>query len=178
MPDHDASSADPVIFPGSDAPAPTNSELLDRHVRVVLPLPLPDALDYLAPDGMAPLETGSFVRVSLGVRNLVGVVWGGACGELPVERLKPILEVLPVPKLKPELRRFVERVAAYTMTPPGSVLRMTMSVGDALQAPRPRRVCAASSAGLAALSGTAPAKPLTPARQRVLEALRDGLPLA
>jgi len=177
MPDHDASSADPVIFPGSDAPAPTNSELLDRHVRVLLPLPLPDALDYLAPDGMAPLETGSFVRVSLGVRNLVGVVWGGACGQLPVERLKPILEVLPVPKLKPELRRFVERVAAYTMTPPGSVLRMTISVPEALEPLRPRRVCAVVAAGVAALAAAEPGKRMTPARRRVLEALGQGPPL-
>src|SRR5271166_4876649 len=179
MPDDHASSADPPIVCGSDAAGRPGGELAAlRHVRVLLPLPLPAALDYLAPDGGAPPEPGSFVRVPLGVRSLVGVVWGGADGELPVERLKPVAEALPIPPLRPELRRFVERVAAYTMAPPGSVLRMTMSVGDALQAPRPRRVCAASSAGLAALSGTAPAKPLTPARQRVLEALRDGLPLA
>jgi primosomal protein N' (replication factor Y) (superfamily II helicase) len=115
--------------------------------------------------------------VPLGGRSLVGVVWGVAEGDLPVERLRPVVEALPVPPLRPELRRFVERVAVYTMAPPGSVLRMTMSVGDALQPPRPRRVCAASSAGLAALSGIASAKSLTPARQRVLKVLRDGLPI-
>ena len=179
MPDDHASSADRPIVCGSDVSGRPDRELAaDRHVRVLLPLPLPSALDYLAPDGGVPPEPGSFVRVPLGGRSLVGVVWGVAEGELPVERLKPVVETLPIPPLRPELRRFVERVAVYTMAPPGSVLRMTMSVGNALQPPRPRRVCAASSAGLAALSGIASAKSLTPARQRVLEALRDGLPLA
>src|SRR5271167_523308 len=179
MPDDHASSADPPIVCGSDAAGRPGRELAaDRHVRVLLPLPLPAALDYLAPEGGAPPEPGSFVRVPLGVRSLVGVVWGGADGELPVERLKPVVEALPIPRLRPELRRFLERVAAYTMAPPGSVLRMTMSVAEALQPPRPRRVCAASPAGLAALSGTSPAKRLTQARQRVLGALRHGPPLA
>jgi primosomal protein N' (replication factor Y) len=179
MPDDHASSADPPIVCGSDAAGRPGRELAaDRHVRVLLPLPLPTALDYLAPDGGPPPEPGSFVRVPLGVRSLVGVVWDGAGGELPVERLKPVAEALQIPRLRPELCRFVERVAGYTMAPPGSVLRMAMSVGDALQPPRPRRVCAASSAGLAALSGTPPAKRLTPARQRALETLRDGPPLA
>ena len=54
-------------------------------------------LDYLVPEGMAPPEPGSFVRVPLGVRSLVGVVWEGAEGELPVERLKPVVEALPIP---------------------------------------------------------------------------------
>jgi len=176
MPDDHASSADPPIACGT-ASAPGEQPAALRYVRVLLPLPLPAALDYLAPDGAAPAP-GSFVRVPLGVRSLVGVVWGEADGELAVERLKPVAEILPIPPMQPELRRFVERVAAYTMAPAGAVLRMTMSVAKALQAPRPRRVCAASPSGLAALADAAPPKPLTPARRRVLEALHDGPPLA
>src|SRR5271166_5409178 len=179
MPDDHASSADRPIVCGSDVSGRPGRELAaDRHVRVLLPLPLPAALDYLAPDGGAPPEPGSFVRVPLGGRSLIGVVWGGTDGELPVERLKPVVEVLPIPQLRPELRRFVERVAAYTMAPPGIVLRMTMSVAAALEAPRPRRLCAISPTGLAALSGTASAERLTEARRRVLEVLHQGPPLA
>ena len=126
------------------------------------------------PEGAAPPEPGTFVRVPLGQRSLVGVVWDGADDELPVERLKPVLEVLPLPRLRPELRRFVERVAAYTMAPPGTVLRMAMSVAEALETPRPRRLCVARPAGLAALAGTPTGKRLTPARRRVLEVLRKG----
>jgi primosomal protein N' (replication factor Y) len=168
MPDDHASSADLPIVRSADRPGEEPVAL--RHARVLLPLALPAALDYLAPDGAAPVEPGSFVRVPLGVRTLVGVVWGEADGELPVNRLKPIVETLPLPPLRPELRRFVERVAAYTMAQPGMVLRMTMSVTAAMQPPRPRRMCAISPAGRAALSD-APARVLTQARRRVLEAL-------
>src|SRR6516165_10274254 len=120
MPDDHASSADPPIVCG--AAAGGEQPAAYRHVRVLLPLPLPAALDYLAPAGAAP-GPGSFVRVPLGVRSLVGVVWGEADGELAAERLKPIAETLPIPPMQPELRRFVERVAAYTMAPPGAVDR-------------------------------------------------------
>jgi len=122
-------------------------------------------------------EAGSFVQVPLGGRRVTGVVWDGTGLDLPLERLKPVLETLPAPKLQPELRRFVERVAGYTMASPGSVLRMTMSVPEALQPPRPRRICAASPAGVLALADPRPGKRLTLTRQRVLEVLRDGPPL-
>jgi primosomal protein N' (replication factor Y) (superfamily II helicase) len=168
MPDSDASS--PGTFCGSAA---VDKPRAAGHLRVLLPVALPAPLDYLAPTGMAPPDPGSFVRVPLATRNLVGVVWEGAGGELPAERLKPILEILSVPPLRPELRRFVERVATYTMTPPGMVLRMAMSVPEALQPPRPRRLCAPTPAGLVALAES----PLTPARRRVLEALCAGPPL-
>ena len=45
------------------------------RVRVMLPLPLPEPLDYLMPEGAAFPEPGSFVRVSLGPRRMIGVVW-------------------------------------------------------------------------------------------------------
>src|SRR6185437_5947982 len=76
-------------------------------------------------------------------------------------RLKPIGEILPTPRLRPELRRFVERVARYTLSAPGVVLRMAMSVEDALLPPPPRRVCAATPAGLAALREPPGEKQLT-----------------
>ena len=169
MPDDHASSTDLPIVCGVAA-TPSEKPAAFRQVRVLLPLPLPDALDYLAPEGAPLPEAGSFVRVPLGGRSLVGVVWDAPDGELSVERLKPIAEALTIPRLRRELRRFVERVAAYTMAPPGSVLRMVMSVTAALEAPRPRLVCAASPAGLTALCAS---QRLTPARRRVLEAVRD-----
>src|SRR5689334_1609294 len=168
MPDDHASSREPSPIGVGER------EVSGRRVRVLLPLPLAEALDYLVPDGALPPEPGSFVRVPLGQRSVTGVVWDGAGTEVGEERLKPITETLATPRLKPELRRFVERAAAYTMSPPGVVLRMTMSVPDALQPPRQRRLCAASSAGLAALAGTATEPRLTPARRRVLEILRSG----
>ncbi len=146
---------------------------LSTRVRVMLPLPLPEALDYLPPDGKIPPEPGSFVTVGLGSRRLIGVVWEEGGGELPVERLKPVLDILPTPRLRPEMRRFVERVAAYTLTPPGMVLRMAMSVEEALLPRPPRRVCAITPAGVAALDDAALGPKLTAARRRVLQALHD-----
>src|SRR6266849_9652703 len=163
--------------------SPANSGEADRplaghKVRVMLPLPLPEPLDYLVSGGAAVPEPGSFVRVSLGSRRVIGVVWEGADEESgsarPLERLKPIVEILPTPKVRPELRRFVERVALYTLSAPGAVLRMAMSVEEALLPPPPRRVCAATPAGLAALAEAVPGKQLTASRRRVLEALRQG----
>ena len=64
--------------------------------------------------------------------------------------------------MRPELRRFVDRVAAYTLAPPGAVLRMAMSVAEALLPPPPRRVCAISGRARGARRAR-PGKPLTPA---------------
>ena len=144
-------------------------------VRVMLPLPLPAPLDYLVPQGVAAPAPGSFVRVTLGPRRVIGVVWEGEAGrDLPVERLKPVIEVLPAPPVRPELRHFVERVAAYTLAAPGMVLRMVMSVEEALLPAAPRRVCAITEAGLAALAESPAPRQLTAARRRVLAALREG----
>ena len=142
-------------------------------VKVLLPLPLRGVLDYRRPEtGPAPVP-GEFVRVGLGSRRLAGVVWDdGSEGAVPAERLKAVIEILPTPALRPELRSFIDRVAAYTLAPAGAVLRMAMSVEAALLPPPPRRVCEMTPAGLAALDGGKAVK-LTAARSRVLEALRD-----
>jgi primosomal protein N' (replication factor Y) (superfamily II helicase) len=160
----------PANCAGRSAPV---LEARDR-VRVLLPLPLPAALDYRVPDDQAPPEPGSFVRVSLGTRQLTGVVWEGDTDNVPSERLKPIVEVLPAPPLPAELRRFIERVASYTLSPPGMVLSMAMRSEAALLAPSPRRVCAITEEGLAVLNESPPPKRLTPGRRRVLEVLREG----
>jgi len=166
MADRPANCAGLVAAPG-DAP--------DR-VRVLLPLlPLPAALDYRVATGEALPGPGSFVRVSLGSRRMIGVVWDGEADDVPPERLKPVDEVLAVPPLPAELRHFIDRVASYTLAPPGMVLGMAMRSEAALLPPAPRRVCIITEAGLAALAETPPPKRLTPGRRRALEILRDGL---
>mgnify|MGYP006163434985 CR=1 FL=1 len=65
------------------------------------------------------------------------------------------------------LRRFVDWVSAYTLAPPGPVLRMAMSVPSALEAPKTELVYRpAAPTGDTALK-------LTAARRRVLEQLKD-----
>jgi primosomal protein N' (replication factor Y) len=160
----------------ADCPAslasPPDVSLVSNRLRVLLPLPLPAALDYRASEGEAAPEPGRFVRVNLGPRRLIGVVWEGEGDEVAEERLRPIVEMLPTPPLSTELRRFIDRVAGYTLAPPGMVLRMAMSIEAALLPQAPRRVCAITEDGIAALAEP-PSKNLTPARRRVLEVLRD-----
>ena len=155
----------------------------DRHARctavavrvsVLLPLPLDGAYDYeaTADAGLAP---GDFVRVPLGGRTLDGVVWGEAKGDVAPARLKSVIERLPAPPLRQELRRFIDWVAHYTLSAPGAVLRMAMSVPEALLPPRSITGFALTAAGSAARA--AGGESLTPQRRRVLGLLADGPPL-
>src|SRR5437868_7125189 len=114
----------------------TETEAPTRRVSVLLPLPLAGAYDYLVPPEL-DLEPGDFVVAPLGPNVFMGVVWGEASGGLPASRLKPVAERLAVMPLPEVGRRFVDWVAQYTMSPPGAVLRMAMSVTAALEPPRP-----------------------------------------
>src|SRR5581483_1123529 len=106
------------------------------RIRVLLPLPLAGAYDYLSA-GADPPRPGDFVRVPLGRRHVIGVVWDGApAQDVPDERLKNVSGRCEVPPLAEPMRRFIDWVAAYTLTPPGAVLRMAMSVPEALEPPR------------------------------------------
>ena len=77
MPDNDASSPADICGFG-EAAGRRGAPGADGCVRVLLPLPLPATLDYLAPERTTRLEHGCFVRVPLGTRSLVGVVWEGS----------------------------------------------------------------------------------------------------
>ena len=117
-----------------DPPAGTG----ERRVAVLLPLPLAGAYDYRLPAGVdAP--PGSFVRVPLGKREIAGVVWGPGSGTVAAAKLKNVLDRLDAPPMTEALRAFVDWVAAYTLSPPGAVLRMAMSVPEAF-GPQPTRV--------------------------------------
>jgi len=145
------------------------SALALERVSVLLPLPLAGTYDYLAPEGL-DLKPGDFVAVPLGRTKVEGVVWGEGRGDVAAAKLKAVAERLDAPPMTESLRRLVDWVAAYTVTPPGAVLRMAMSVGEALAPPRAITGFALSDAGRAALAG---GTPLTPTRRRLLEALRD-----
>ncbi len=59
-------------------------------------------LDYRVPDGM-PVEPGSVVVAPLGPRQIIGIVWEEDAlpsQSVPDAKLRPLLEVLPVPPLQ------------------------------------------------------------------------------
>jgi primosomal protein N' (replication factor Y) len=141
------------------------------RLRVLLPLPLADAYDYRAPPGR-PVPLGSFVLVPLGRRQSIGVVWDGAPDPgLPESRLRGVEQVLDVPPMTDTLRRFVAWVAAYTLSPPGAVLRMAMSAPSALE-PRAPQV------GWRRAPHPPEGARITPPRRRALDAMADGAPRA
>ncbi len=142
------------------------------RVRVLLPLPLAGAYDYRVPPAAAQARPGDFVVAPLNNREMIGVVWDGEAGSpeppLPDARLKPIVQTMPVPPMTASLRRFIDWVASYTLSPPGAVLRMAMSVPAALEPPPD-------------LPGWTLAPPggnrqprITPERRRVLDAMAPG----
>ncbi|WP_043920620.1 primosomal protein N' [Jannaschia aquimarina] len=107
-------------------------------LAVLTTQPLDGALDYRAPEGGVVL--GAFVEVPLGPRKVMGVVWGEAEGDWPVEKLRPVLGVLDVPPMTPGMRAFLERAAAYTLTPLVSMLRLAMRVPGPGEKPGKRRL--------------------------------------
>src|SRR5690606_4612948 len=120
------------------------------------------------------VTVGDYVIVPLGGRHVNGVVWGPPGLDVAEEKLKDIIGLLDLPRMTEGVRRFVDWVAAYTLSPPGAVLRMTMSVPSALDAPRTVTAYVARSA--CERDGADSRIRITPARRRVLDALTDDRP--
>ncbi|MEI6572219.1 MAG: primosomal protein N' [Alphaproteobacteria bacterium] len=145
------------LFSESDAPAAVIADVL-------IPLALDIAYSYKVPPGLV-VEPGDVVHVPLAARETIGVVWETRKGA-SASNLKAVISKADATPLSSPLREFVDWVARYTLAPRGLVLRM------ALRAPeieRNERIAMGVR-----LVGAPPAR-LTPARQRVLEILSDGL---
>ncbi|MEZ5890540.1 MAG: primosomal protein N' [Xanthobacteraceae bacterium] len=138
-----------------------------RIFDVLVPVALDHPYSYRAADGVA-LAPGDLVTVPLGPRDYAGVVWAeqGAPDRRLDNRLKDITGRLDIPPLRDELRRFIDWVADYTLSPRGMVLRMALRMGESLGPERAR-------VGVR-IAGPAPSR-MTAARARVLALLADGL---
>ncbi len=152
-----------------------NRQPLRCRVQVILPIEKP--YDYLLPYGpdgtQIELEPGQIVMVPVGRRTLPGVVWDGAADEnVPLKKLKEIIGVSEVPPLREELRKFVEWVANYTLSPQGSVLKMALSVPQALEnlvGQKLYRLVVGGENGEADVGNSR----LTSARQKVIDVVTD-----
>ena len=143
-----------------------------KRVRVLLPLPLAGPYDYRVPPEL-PVIPGDFVQVPLGKQTRIGVVWDPVVtsGNLDANRvddsrLRDIEARLGTRPMTESMRRFIDWVAAYSMSAPGAVLRMAVSIPEALTPGRPRIVYR--------LAEATPDYRDTPARGRVVDVLRDG----
>lgn len=134
----------------------------------MIPLPLDGVYDYAIPGDMS-LRPGDIVRVPLGPRSVIGVVWDReeTPGVPKVTKLKAVAERLDVPPLPETSRRFVDWVANYVMAPPGVVLRMVLGPPKLMEPAKPRTGYH--------VTGVVPER-MTPARRRVLDLLDGGPP--
>ena len=145
----------------------------DGHrVAVLLPLPLATPYDYLAAPELG-LARGDIVRVPFGHREVDGVVWGPGSDELPKAKLKPVARRQDVPRMSEELTGLIDWVSSYTLAPPGSVLRMAISVPAAFDPPAPTIAYARLNQDIEPPE-LRPQIRMTPARERVLRVLADG----
>ena len=91
-------------------------------VSVLTTQPLDRALDYRAPEGGC--FTGAFVEVPLGPRKVIGVVWGPGAGDFDYTKVRAVIRVLDAAPMREEMASFLEKSAAYTLTPLSAMLRL------------------------------------------------------
>lgn len=111
-----------------------------RYCSVLVPLPFDRIFDYSLPDGLE-VEPGSYVRVPFGSREIYGVVWDiTPPPPKNPEKIKSILSVAEhLPPMPEALRSVIDWVAWYTLAAKGNVLKMAISVPEALHAPGNRQ---------------------------------------
>ncbi len=136
-----------------------------RAAPVLVPMPADAPYTYAVPEGMA-VEPGSIVRVPLGPRMVAGIVWDGEEGSVDAKKLRPIDHVFDCPPVPTDMRRFVDWIAAYTLSPPGMVARMILRAPEAFD-PEPW------TEGIRL--GEARPERMTDARARAMALAGDGL---
>ena len=140
-------------------------EASPRVADVLIPVAVDNVYSYLVPGGL-DLAEGDFVEAPLGARTTIGVVWSLRRAAGGQSNLKSIAARLDLPPLAEKLRKFIDWVARWTMSPRGMVLRMAVRAASSA-GPEPVRV------GVR-LSGAPPSR-ISPARKRVLATAEGGL---
>lgn len=113
------------------------------RVSVLPATAVPKAYTYAVPDGAALPAPGTYVEIPLGGRKVLGCVWDDAPGDVPAAKLRPLERVFTeIPPMPAAQRRFVERVAAYTVSGAGEVLKMVLSAPGVFTAKRAGRAIA------------------------------------
>lgn len=112
------------------------------YVDVLLPLKLDQPFTYslLVSQTQSIPELGSFVEVPFRGKKVVGVFWREVTSPPSKElksKIRSVEEVYDFLPLKESLRNFIERVADYTLSPLGLVLKLVLGSSDLLQSPKP-----------------------------------------
>lgn len=131
-------------------------------VGVLTTQPIDRVLDYKAPEGGCHM--GAFVEVPLGPRKVLGVIWGPGKGDYDRAKIRPINRVLDAAPMRDEMRSFLERVGAYTLTPMAAMLRLATRAPGLSDPPSMKKIYR--------LGEGSPDRD-TDARRRVLAVLQD-----
>ncbi len=131
-------------------------------VGVLTTQPLDRVLDYKAPEGGCWL--GAFVEVPLGPRKVIGVVWGPGRGDWDINKVRSVIRVLDTAPMRSEMRSFLERAAAYTLTPMPAMLRLATRAPGLGDPPSMRKIYR---------RGEGTPDRVTAARTRVLEFMSE-----
>jgi len=91
-------------------------------ISVLTAQPIDRALDYKAPEGGC--LTGAFVEVPLGPRKVLGIVWGPGEGGYDLAKVRSVIRVLDAVPMRDEMRDFLVRAGAYTLTPMSAMVRL------------------------------------------------------
>jgi len=91
-------------------------------ISVLTAQPIDRALDYKAPEGGC--MKGAFVEVPLGPRKVLGIVWGKGEGGYDLAKVRSVIRVLDAVPMRDEMRTFLERAGAYTLTPMSAMVRL------------------------------------------------------
>lgn len=140
----------------------------DQIVAVLVPVFVDQTYSYRVPSHLVPtggLQPGILVRVPLGSRSLLGVVWDDEAVFKDAARLKDVEAVFAEFVLDEKGRQFVDWIASYTLAQRGMVLRMVLRGEEALQPDKPIKAIRLSAA---------PPERLTKARMRILSVMEDG----
>ena len=155
-----------MCWEASNAATPGREGMTDSYfeegtlVGVLTPEPIDRVLDYRAPQGGCFL--GAFVEVPLGPRKVLGVVWGPGRGDWDATKIRSIARVLDAAPMRKELRIFLEKAGAYTLTPLSQMLRLATRVPGLSDPPSMRKIYRL---------GQGTPDRMTDARARVLAAL-------
>ncbi len=136
---------------------------------VLTPFPINKAYDYALPDHLHDLAVGTYVTAPLGNREVPAVVWGDGQGDVKPNKIKGLVSAFDVSPMPDVHRKFIDWVSSYTMTPLGSVLKLSLSAPKALEPPT-------SVTGYVLAQNLKEGQSVSKPAQRVLDVAADNLP--
>ena len=105
------------------------TKLCPEVVKVAIAVPLSRLFDYLPCGDILTFQPGARVLVPFGRGSRVGVVVGVGQSELPVEKLKPVRQLLDTtPVLSPDIVSLLEWSSSYYRCPVGEAFSAALPV--------------------------------------------------